>query len=203
MAQVSMELRTVIQFPEVKLFNFDYPCDDAAWKTKLEEIFIRSYYFHEIGFETIDRFLYELETKFKLIMPYYNNLYKTTLLSIDPLITSKSNEIYKATNKVDSTSTTTDTTTATNTDQLTDYQYPQNADELTDIAAGRKVNNGSATNNATTGNVGKTDNIMDYEKIITGLSGDQSALLKSYRANIININQMIIRECKNLFILIY
>ena len=41
--------------------------------------------FREIGFETPARFIHALNTKLNEIMPYYVNLYKTTMLEYDPL----------------------------------------------------------------------------------------------------------------------
>jgi len=188
---------------DLNLFSFTYPIENAAWKLQLETLFKRHYYFYEIGSETIDRFLYDLETKFLSIMPYYNQLYTSTLMAIDPLITSRVTERYNATSNIVSTGSINDTSSGTSEDEKKDYEYPQQDNAVTDIQAGRTLNNGSnhSTGATTTGH--NTDNLIDYEKIITGLAGDQSALLKSYRSNILNINKMILNECKSLFILIY
>lgn len=73
---------TVEQIEKSRLyhvFNFDYDfyVDDLDVKQKFEEKFIDTYYFNEIGFETIPRFQKHLQAKLNLIMPYYAQLYQT------------------------------------------------------------------------------------------------------------------------------
>lgn len=187
MANVTMELRHLITMKDLKLFDFEYPCDDAAWKQEIETLFLRTYNFHEIGFETIDRFEYELQTKFLQIMPYYNKLYSTTKLEILPLIDSKVVETYVGS------STAAGNSSGSNSGK--DFNYPQNDDPLTDLPASSQSNNSSSS--YTNGND------MDYTKTVEGLSQSQSKLLKEYRSTILNITKMVIDECKDLFILIY
>ena len=58
------------------VFTFDYPFynDNVDDKKEFEELFEKYFYFREIGFETPDRFKMKLESKLKLIMPYYRQL---------------------------------------------------------------------------------------------------------------------------------
>ena len=58
------------------VFTFDYPFynDNIEDKKEFEELFEKYFYFREIGFETPDRFKMKLESKLKLIMPYYRQL---------------------------------------------------------------------------------------------------------------------------------
>lgn len=72
-----------------KIFDFDYPIFDEKYRSELEKKIIRHYYTREICCETVGRWKLFLEDKLNLIMPYYNQLYKSTLLEIDPLITTK------------------------------------------------------------------------------------------------------------------
>lgn len=187
MAQVTMELRKVLELQNFNLFDFEYEISDLTWKKKLEEDFINTYYFNEIGQETIDRWKLYVKRKFTVIMPYYNKLYMSGLMQIDPLITHKRSESYTGHNENSGSSATTDRSKT--------FEYPQNANPVTDIASGMD----DSTSTATTG----ADSAMEYEKVIEGLDGDQNALLKSYRDNILRINEMILKECKDLFILVY
>lgn len=187
MAQVTMELRHVLEMNEFTLFDFDYEISDLAWKKKLEEDFINTYFFNEIGKETIDRWKHYVKRKFTVIMPYYNKLYLSSLREIDPMITHRRKETYEGHNE--------NSGSSASTDRSKSFEYPQNANPATDIASGMD----DSTSTSTTG----ADSAMDYEKIIEGLDGDQNALLKSYRDNILRINEMILRECKDLFILVY
>ena len=71
-----------------KIFDFDYPIFDDKYRVELEKKIIRHYYTREICCETVGRWKLFLEDKLNVIMPYYNQLYKSTLLEIKPLITT-------------------------------------------------------------------------------------------------------------------
>ena len=58
-------------------------------RSELNEKILNYYKYREIGFETFGRFVDELEIAMKEIMPYYNQLYESTLIEIDPLIDTK------------------------------------------------------------------------------------------------------------------
>ncbi|MBQ8426168.1 MAG: hypothetical protein IJX16_00185 [Clostridia bacterium] len=49
----------------------------------LNEKILNRYKYREIGFETVGRFLFELENTMKLIMPYYNEMFKTVEIMAD------------------------------------------------------------------------------------------------------------------------
>lgn len=63
-----------------------YEIFDENYREYLNRKIIRHYYFWESGFETFARFCYELNRKMNEIMPYYNQLYESELLNIDPFI---------------------------------------------------------------------------------------------------------------------
>ena len=77
MANYTMEIREMINNPLINgVFTFDYPFynDNVEDKKEFEELFLKYFYFREIGFETPDRFKMKLESKLTLIMPYYRQL---------------------------------------------------------------------------------------------------------------------------------
>ena len=79
MAEYTMELRQIVNSDCHQVFDFYYPfyCDNEGVKQAFEELFIKRYYFHEIGAETIERWKWQLKARLHLIMPYYNQLYQT------------------------------------------------------------------------------------------------------------------------------
>ena len=93
MAQVTVELRHLIEQTDFELFDFDYPVTDPNFKAKLEEDVTEYFYSYEIGFETPDMFKQKFRAKFRRIMSYYNDLYNTTLLEYNPLINYKMSEL--------------------------------------------------------------------------------------------------------------
>ena len=78
MAMYTIELRTLINDYGYRLFDdYAFYTDDKKVKAEFEKLFIETFYFHEIGCETPDRFKWMLKAKLNLIMPYYRQLYQT------------------------------------------------------------------------------------------------------------------------------
>lgn len=67
------------------IFDFPYPIFDETYKAVLETKILKHYYTREIGEETYGLWKLRLDTKMNEIMPYYNQLYKSTLLEFNPL----------------------------------------------------------------------------------------------------------------------
>lgn len=74
MAQYTMTLKQIIDH-NINIFDFDYPIFNEEYRKVLEKKIINHYYFYEIGCETVGRFLFNLNEKMNLIMPYYNKIY--------------------------------------------------------------------------------------------------------------------------------
>ena len=94
MAQFSVELRRVID-SGVDIFNFDYPLYDQAYKETLEQKIIKHYYYSELGFETVGRFIDRLDAKMNEIMPKYNIMYKSLSDKPIDLQITKSSDMVK------------------------------------------------------------------------------------------------------------
>ena len=67
------------------LFDFTLPIFDSNYATVLETKICRHFYTREIGYETVGRFKLGLKTKLIEILPYYNKLYESELLKLNPL----------------------------------------------------------------------------------------------------------------------
>ena len=187
MAEVTLELRTVLAIPTFSMFDFTYKCDDAAWKDELEQAIITYYYFEEIGQETVDRWKQRLINKMQLIMPYYNNIHNAALLN-DPYKAAQLQEVMDQT--------TTGTTSEDRTADLKATDYPQHAVIDSDILSNRTVND-------STSEVTGTNSLL-YTKTVEGLTGKTySELYSMYKKSLDNITFMVIQELKPLFILVY
>lgn len=68
-----------------KVFNFDFPIFDEAYRPILEKKILKHYYTREIGLETVGLWKLFLDTKLNEIMPYYNQLYKSELIIFNPM----------------------------------------------------------------------------------------------------------------------
>ena len=84
MAQYTLELRTILKSKDI-FKSIDYELYNNDLKPIFEDKFIKRFYFREIGVETVGRFLINLEQTLNEIMPYYKQLYDTTLLKYDIL----------------------------------------------------------------------------------------------------------------------
>ena len=76
---------TVIEQARPKIFNFDYPIFDKAYKPVLETKILKHFYTQEIGSETAALWKFRLNTAMNEIMPYYNELYKEGISIVNPL----------------------------------------------------------------------------------------------------------------------
>lgn len=75
----------VIAESRSKIFDFDYPIFDEAYRPVLESKILYHYYTREICEETVGLWKLRLKAKMNEIMPYYNKLYQSELLNFNPM----------------------------------------------------------------------------------------------------------------------
>lgn len=75
----------VISNARPKIFDFSYPIFDEAYRPVLETKILLHYYTREISEETVGLWKLRLKTKMNEIMPFYNKLYESELLTFNPL----------------------------------------------------------------------------------------------------------------------
>ena len=75
----------VIEKARPKIFDFTFPMFDDAYKPVLETKILKHFYTREIGEETVSLWKLRLDAKLNEIMPYYNKLYETELITFNPL----------------------------------------------------------------------------------------------------------------------
>lgn len=78
-------IEEIIDTSHVKIFNFTYPIFDIQYRATLEKKILRHFYTREICEETVGLWKLRLCDKLNIIMPYYNQLYKSALLEFNPL----------------------------------------------------------------------------------------------------------------------
>lgn len=179
------------------LFDFSYPIFDENHKKELETKIIKHFYTREIGFETYGLFRLKLDEKMNLIMPYYNQLYKSEQLNYDPLSNYKMDEkqVREGIGKQETNGTTSGTGKNIYSEfpqarlsGNTDYATNANEDESTTSSNGTtNVNSNETFTRNVEGNIGKSNN----------------ELLMEYRNTFLNIDEKIIHELDDLFMLVY
>lgn len=73
------KVNEIVEAARSKIFSFDYPIFDTSYKAGLETKILKHYYTREIAAETYGRWKLFLESRMLEIMPYYNELYRSTL----------------------------------------------------------------------------------------------------------------------------
>ena len=83
--QGGASVNTVIQKALPKLFDFTFPIYDENYRNVLETKIVKHFYTREIGYETVGRWKLALDERLNIIMPYYNERYKSTLFDFNPM----------------------------------------------------------------------------------------------------------------------
>lgn len=92
MSRYTTEFRYILQnedWTDERLGLGEYPIFDEEYRSNLNTKIKNHFYFDEIGSETPARFAQRLNNKMCNIMPYYNQLYKSTLLEIFPFLSER------------------------------------------------------------------------------------------------------------------
>ena len=187
-------------------------------RAELNNKILSFYRFREIGFETVGRFLFELETALNEIMPKYNQLFYSADQDFNPIY----NVDYKKTIMGEQNANT--NSSSTGTDNTTNEEYTKSVNSKTpadlldisntgidsvnyaDDASWGKSSGGTTGTSNTTGNStsnGSTSSI-ETTKGNFGVVSAQDLILK-YRETILNIEQLIINDPRiaELFMLVY
>ena len=231
MANFTMEVREMMNHPLINgVFTFDYEfySDNVQDKETFEKLFVSHFYFREIGFETPERFKMKLQSKLNLIMPYYRQLALTEwdkVRSIEQMMESKN--LTETTEHIQSiqgnsetqsnqssSSNATQNATSTNESKASNIADGVSQSTLTDgyLTASGKTEQTDNTQSEATGNanqsvLGNNEQKLTEKTTFTS-NGDIGIQTPAYaiaewRKIIININQLIINECDDLFMKIY
>lgn len=196
-----------------KIFS-DFPIFDEEYRPELCKKILRHYYTREICCETVGRWKLFLSDKMKNIMPYYNQLYQSALLNIQPLVSVDRSVTHQGSGSESKTATRNGTNTnSSRTDGSTDtWSYysdtPQGGidgldtnDYLTNATHNRGTDGTNSTVNGSTSDneTGEGTRKEQYVDKVLGYEGNQSEMLLKFRETFLNIDMMIINELKDLF----
>lgn len=81
------QIAQLIEDSRAKIFDFDYPIFDETYRKVLETKIIKHFLMREINEYTYGMWKLRLDTKMNELMPYYNQLYKSETLIVNPLYT--------------------------------------------------------------------------------------------------------------------
>lgn len=173
------------------LFDFDYPIIDEVTKKRIEIAILKHYYYREIAFETVGMFKIKLNDRLNLIMNRYNALYQKQDLSLSPYVNSylKENGDSSGNSK----------TNTNNEDWQTTSETPQGI--LNDLKEGKYSSMAvlSTADDNTTNN-----NTSNYTRNVESINGMTYAeAFRNYYDNIISIDEELVNEFSDLFMVIW
>lgn len=204
MASYTIEVRTLVNNPFTQPFNFDYDfyTDDLTMKKDFEQKFIDCYYFHEIGCETFERWQHMLKARLKLKMPFYKQLYESELESkkLNFMLNKDLRETFIREVNEESQSNSQSMGTGTfKESSLNDGVAVVNLSEGNQTTENMNTSSGDVSSEGTNKQQEKTELISQGNIGVTSTA----QLLKEWREVMINLNQIIIEDCQDLFINIY
>lgn len=173
------------------IFDFNYPVIDEATKRRIEIAILKHYYMREIAFESVGIWKIKLNDRLNLIMPRYNALYNKQDLNLSPYVNGYVSESGNTRGN--------SSTDVNNEDWQTTSDTPQGI--LTDLKEGRYSSMAVYTeNNDNT----DTTNSSNYERMQESLNGITYAeAFRNYFDNIISIDEELVNEFSDLFMVIW
>lgn len=226
------DVAEVIRESRTKVFDFDYPIFDESYREVLESKILLHYYTREIGFETVGLWKLKLRDRLNMVMPYYNQLYKSELLTFNPLLdveltterdSKTDNQSVGKSNDYSTTTIIDDSVTTRSSDEsaismVSDTpQGSLDGLERGEYLSGASKNDAESRGNSTYKNVhsnigsnsNKIENKIDTtEKYIEKISGksageNYSKKLKDFRKTFLNIDLQVIEDLRVLFMYLW
>lgn len=207
------DIDSILETVNGDIFNFEYPIFDDEYKNPLQIKILRYFYTREICEESVGLWKLRLQNKLNEIMPYYNKMYESELLSFQPLndvdLTIKRDSTVDGENTSQGTSEGTSDNTYASWDKYSDT--PQGGiSGMTTSGAGTDMyltnarnvsgsdHNETSASREASGTITTTE---DYLERITGKRNGNSFArqLKEYRETFLNIDMMILHDLEPLF----
>lgn len=204
MPAFTLELWRVLEYTDGDIGLDDYPIFSESYRNTLNTKIINHYYNQEIGLETIPLFRLAIRRRMHEIMPYYNQLYESERLEINPIntvdLSTESGGEIDSTGRGEST-TVSDTESKSRSVQsdFPQHQLADNNDYASAAADSASDSNVSGTAEETSES--KTTN-QSYSRT-KGVQGSQADMLMRFRESFLNIDVMIIAELQDCFMSIW
>lgn len=217
MGHYTTSLKNLIE-SDVNLGLSDYPIFESSYRATLNKKITDHFMFREIGFETPALFVWFLNVKMREIMPYYNQLYLSALLTFDPLATTKMTETSKKESAGTASSLGASTSEMANSNKTNNKnvhsETPSGLLAIGNIegdvyASDADINETQADNTAdsisTAENNSVANAIDDFVKTVEGRNGNKtpSELIKEFRGTFLNIDMQIVKDLEGLFMMVW
>lgn len=204
MASFTMTLKEAIERTGGNIGLDTYPIFDEHYRDRINGKIIDRYYNQEIGQETVELFQLAMRRKMNEIMPYYNQLYTSELLRIDPFLTYQTESDNSQTGSSETSSQGANESASEGKSRTVASETPQtrlagNEDYASSAqdSASESLARGTATDTS------KGENTASSSSTSRGFSGAMSALLNQYRDTFLNVDLMVIEELGTLFMQVW
>ena len=189
------------------IFDFNYTNLDETTKRRIEIAILKHYYLREFAFETVGIMKLKLNDRLNLIISRYERLYAYQDEEIKPFINSYIEET--GTNEGTNTNSTNAPSNVNNSNDVVNTQSDTPQGILEDLKEGKYAsyctveNNTGSTTSSDNSNVNATSN-SNYNRSQQGLSGmTQAEAFRNYFDNLISIDEQIVYEMSDLFLVIW
>lgn len=228
MAKYTLEIRDIVESLNVDLFDFDYEyySDNYALQKRFENMFIQHYYFHEIGFETVERFKLNLQARLNINAPKYKQMWDSHLATKNIDFTVNKEYFETITRELETES---ESTSSSQNDSRTDDTRKSVAsgdsksshigdgvskarltdDYVTSVTGDTSSSQDDATSKSNTSSSSNSDNKgKQFEVMTTNGKGNigttsSAQLIKEWRDIMLNLDRQLIEDCSDLFMQIY
>jgi hypothetical protein len=182
----------------------DYPIFDENYRVVLNQRITDHYALYEIGHETPSMFKFALNRRLREVMNYYNQLYLSEKIVFDPLSTMDYTDDATSNNAVNSTqnSTNHNTTDTSSRARVVNSDLPQvhlSPDEDYASSGADTASDTTGTGDGTSSTTGTDTANGTVNHAVQGRQGPAATLLMNYRASLLNIDIMVIKDCADLF----
>ena len=215
MATFTIEFHEVLESP-LDLGLDTVPLFDENYRERFVKLITERYYWREICTTPAPRFAWFFRRKLNEIMPYYNEMYRTTVLEVNPLAMFASKTTAKTVNSAsgtsESTSKQTEGSTATATSKartlgsttpVTQLQGNEDyATALTDNDAASETDT-TGTSESDNSGISANEALTDYVTETSGYQGNVGWVLQQYRESLTNVDTALLDELNVLFYPIY
>lgn len=184
------------------------PIFDEEYRPIITGLIVDHFWNYDIGWETIDMFQMGMRRKLNEVMPYYNEMYKSTLMDFDPLSTF---DITTETEQTGTEELNTSGSTAVDSDSTSKSRAVQSNTPQTQLAGHEDYATAGADSNSQT----TVDSLTEQETISASESENKSlsrtrgyqavpsSLILRYRETLINVNMAVINELEDQFMVVW
>lgn len=194
---------------DVSVIGLDkYPIFDESYRHNLNTKILNEYWLREIGFESDTLFRHYMKNRMNIIMPVMNDMYRSTQLEFDPLMTihmesldtSKTHAQQNTTGQGESNSESTSNAKA----RAVNSDTPQtrlrgDADYASSMSDSVSDTTGGNTSSESQSQNSDSEATSDSQSVTRGRSMPVGAVLDDYRRSLINVDAMVIDQLSDLF----